>query len=478
MNTKIKAALLAGAVSALGATAHADGTATPDGTLTLYGITLYGTVDAGLQYQSHGAPQSDYFGPGSQELIAKQSASSEVIVGGNNLSQSKLGIRVKEDFGNGWAGIAKLEAAFNPWSGQLTDGPRSLTENNGKTAAFQSSAGSSSLAGQVFSGVAYLGVANAQFGTLTLGRNTGILHDGIAVYDPMGTAYAFSPIGNSGVAAGGGITEDRRLDNSVKYDLVAGSLHLGAQYQAKSEAHPGTAQEFVVGASFDNGSIDAYYMQRNDAVSLGALSAAQLTSISQVCSGTAVANIACVTDYSKALAGTVSDDTSYAVMGKYKFPSVKTTVFGGFEQIRYQNPTNPVAAGITSLGGYVLAAVNVQTGGAASSFPNTKQLTISWIGAKYSLSPKLEINGAYYRYDQNNYGAKGVKGWTSGCSSVASATCSGSENFIAVDTIYHATKRFDLYAGAMWNQVQGGLASGFTFATSTIDPTIGFRYNF
>jgi hypothetical protein len=30
----------------------------------------------------------------------------------------------------------------------------------------------------------------------------------------------------------------------------------------------------------------------------------------------------------------------------------------------------------------------------------------------------------------------------------------------------------------MWNQVQGGLAAGFAFATATIDPTIGFRYNF
>jgi predicted porin len=477
VNTKYKAALIVGAVSALSTAAYADNAPTPDGTLTWYGITLYGTVDAGIQYTAHGAPQSDYFGPGSQELIAKQSDSSEAIIGGNNLSQSKLGIKVKEDFGNGWSGVAKLESAFNPWSGQLTDGPRSLTENNGKAAGVQEAAGSSSLAGQLFASAAYLGISNAQFGTLTFGRNTGILHDGIAIYDPMGTSYAFSPIGNSGVAAGGGDTEDRRLDNSVKYDVLVGPLHLGAQFQSKSEAHPGTAQEFVVGASFDHGSIDAYYMQRNDAVSFGALSAAQLTSISQVCSGTAVANIACVTDYSKAVAGTVSDNTSYAVMGKYKFDAVNTTVFAGFEQIRYQNPSDPVGAGITGLGGYVVAAVNVQSG-ADSTYPNTKQLTISWIGAKYALSPKWEINGAYYRYDQNNYGATGYKGWTAGCSSTASALCSGSENFVSVDTIYHATKRFDLYAGAMWNQVQGGLAAGFAFATATIDPTIGFRYNF
>ena len=63
-------------------------------------------------------------------------------------------------------------------------------------------------------------------------------------------------------------------------------LHLGAQFQTKTSANPGTTQEFVVGANFPGGSVDAFYMQKNDAISAGALSAAQLTSIQGVCNGT------------------------------------------------------------------------------------------------------------------------------------------------------------------------------------------------
>src|SRR6202140_4682979 len=33
----------------------------PDNSLTMYGITLYGTVDIGLQYETHGTPVNDYF---------------------------------------------------------------------------------------------------------------------------------------------------------------------------------------------------------------------------------------------------------------------------------------------------------------------------------------------------------------------------------------------------------------------------------
>jgi predicted porin len=42
---------------------------------------------------------------------------------------------------------------------------------------------------------------------------------------------------------------------------------------------------------------------------------------------------------------------------------------------------------------------------------------------------------------------------------------------------YRFSKRFDVYAGAMWSSVVNGLASGYLH-TSTIDPTIGARFSF
>ena len=474
MNTNIKAALIAGAVTAaLSTTALADGAASTDGTLTWNGVTLYGTIDAGVQYNSAGSPQSDYFGPGSQELVAKNSRGSTANVGGNYLSQSKVGLKGKELIADGWSVVFKAESTFNPWSGQLTDGPRSQTSNNGKAAGVQNAAGDSSLAGQLFAGAAYIGVSNDTFGTVTFGRNTGILHDLIAVYDPQNNAYAFSPVGNSGTAAGVGDTEDRRLDDSVKYDVKIGSLHLGAQFQTKSASNPGTAQEFAVGYGFDGGSIDAFYAQKNDAIATASLAAADITTIGTVCAGTAsattTATYACSTDTSKTLAATISDNTATGILGKYKFAGTTATVYGGYEQIHYTNPSNAVAPGFTGLGGYIIAKVN------NAAFPSTKTLDISWLGVKYFVTPKWEVSGAYYRYDQNSY----ATGKNAGCSSAAvSGQCSGSENFVSFYADYHATKRFDVYAGAMWNQVQGGLANGFAYATSTIDPTLGFRYNF
>ena len=47
----------------------------------------------------------------------------------------------------------------------------------------------------------------------------------------MGAAQAFSLIGYSGTTAGGGDTEDRRLDQSVKYYAKYDWLHVGALYQ-------------------------------------------------------------------------------------------------------------------------------------------------------------------------------------------------------------------------------------------------------
>ncbi len=477
MKTTLAAAITISLMAAMSKTARADNVQTPDGPLTWNGITLYGTLDAGIQYQNAGAPQSDYFGPGTLALVSKQSNSSETTVGGNYMSHSKIGLKGQEEFGNGWSGVFRVQTDFNPWSGQITDGLRSLTANNGKATSAQATAGDSSQAGQLFDGVAYVGISNVQFGTLVFGRTLNLLADGISKYDPLGGSYAFSPIGYSGTAPGGGDTADKRLDSSAKYEVNAGLAHLGAQFQVKTSANPGTTWGLVAGIAFDGGSVDAFYNKKNDAISVGALSSAQLATIQGVCGGTAATGFACETDISKSLSGTISDNSTLGLMGKFSFPGKVATLNAGYEQIRYNNPSNLVLAGQTILGGYLLVAVNTQTG-ASASFPNTKRLSISWVGLKYAFTPQFDLTGALYRYDQNNYGATGVKGWTAGCSSNASGDCSGSENFISLVADYHFTKRFDTFAGAMWNQVQGGLASGFTLATSTVDPTLGFRYSF
>jgi predicted porin len=93
---------------------------------------------------------------------------------------------------------------------------------------------------------------------------------------------------------------------------------------------------------------------------------------------------------------------------------------------------------------------------------------------KYTVIGKLDLVGAYYGYKQNSYAA----GADAGCSSTIAGSCSGTENAVSLSADYRWTKRFDTYAGIMWTQVKDGLASGFDFNTSTVDPTIGVRWRF
>src|SRR6266404_2600474 len=102
-----------------------------DDSLTWHGITLYGIVDIGLQYDTHAAPFSDYFMAGSSDIVQKNSRSGIGGVTSNNLSQSRVGLQGTEplNFGD-WSGVFKLETFFNPASGQLSDALKSLTQNN------------------------------------------------------------------------------------------------------------------------------------------------------------------------------------------------------------------------------------------------------------------------------------------------------------------------------------------------------------
>ena len=85
-----------------------------------------------------------------------------------------------------------------------------------------------SRAGQFFNNVGYIGVSSASYGTLTVFRNTSLTADGVGAFDPMQASYAFSPIGFSGVVAGGGDTENSRYSTSVKYRFEIGDFHAAA----------------------------------------------------------------------------------------------------------------------------------------------------------------------------------------------------------------------------------------------------------
>jgi predicted porin len=433
-----------------------------DQSLTFWGITLYGIVDVGLTYETRGAPISDYFPAMTNDLIQKNSRQSIFTLNSNNLSQSRVGLKGLEPIGYGFSAVFRLETFFNPTSGNLSDGLKSLTINNGKALNQQSVGIDTSVAGQAFAGAAYLGLSHAQYGTLTFGRQLNLIADGVNKYDPMGASQAFSVIGLSGTAAGGGDTEDRRFDNSAKYLGQWGPVRFGALYQFNgSSGGVGNAYNFDLGFDYAGLSIDAYYLKKNQAIATVALSAAQVSEI------TDANNPKFIPGYSvsNSLSATISDNTVYAIMALYAWQDWK--FYGAYEHIQYANPSNLINPGQETIGGYILAFVN------NAAFPNDKILEVFWAGAKWSITPTLDLTAAIYGYHQNAY----ATGADAGCSTNAHGTCSGTLNAYSLAADWHFTKRFDAYAGAMWSGVKDGLSNGY-ISTTTIDPTIGVRFSF
>jgi predicted porin len=420
--------------------------------LTYAGVTLYGTVDLNVEYITHGAPLSSTWGPGLPSFIQNYSNKSIASVGGNGLSQSKIGLSGVEPLGFGdLTGVFRLETGFNPWSGRLVDAAASLVADNGRSAATKIASGDSSREGQAFQGAAYAGISSKLFGTLTFGRQNGLELDNLAKYDPQLQSQAFSPIGLSGNAGGLGNTESNRLDNSLKYVVQVGPGRFSYMHAFGNDGYvPGNANEVDVGADMYGFSADLLWGHISGAVAAASLSAAQL----------ATPGVA-----PNSLAATISDNTSWGANLSYNakeyFP---IKFYAGWERVKYANPKHADLAGTVGLGGYVL------------SFPNNTAFTInrimqySWIGARWTPVTQFELTAAYYQYNQKSNAANG-------CTNTSAATCAGELHDASLVADYHWTKRFDTYAGINYSLVQDGLASGFLFKNE-FSPAIGVRFNF
>jgi predicted porin len=475
--------LTAASVAQAQTTAATPSAPTTDDSLTWHGITLYGIIDIGLQNQTHGAPISDYFVAGSAETVQKNSNKSVTGVTPSNMSNSRIGLQGNEPIVGDWSGVFKLETFFNPQSGQISDAAKSLVQNNGRPLGTQAAPGNqvtgvdSSASGQTFI-QSLAGISSKTFGTFTFGRQNTVLADGVSKYDPNYASQAFSLIGISGTTAGGGDTQNRRLDDSLKYVgtygiPTGGAVHLEAQYKFNQSngGSSNTAYEVSFGAEYAGFSGDVYYSKINDAVALASLSAAQVAGLPGLCPDPIPAGGSCIAASSNnALAATISDNTTYAFMGLYNMGFLK--FFGGYEHIQYANPNTPLAAGF-NVAAYTVAYVNVQSG-PKSSFVNDKDLQVYWAGVRYSVLPQLDLVGAYYGYKQNAYGT----GADAGCNTNKAGTCSGTENVFSFDADYRLSKRFDAYIGSMYSGVKDGLASGFPYHTTDITTTMGVRFKF
>jgi predicted porin len=421
--------------------------------LTWNGITLYGTIDIGAGYQTHGVPFNGVYPNGVEHLISKNSNGPGYNWMPNGLGQSHVGIKGIETITGSWSFIFNFQTGFDPYTLQLANGPKSLVQNNTNPLDVQSANGDSSRAGQFFNTVAYGGLSNPTFGTLTVGRQDSLVLDGLGFYDAMAAAPAFSVIGASSTAAGTGETEDARYATSVQYGTHVGAFRMAALYQfggySQGNGSNG-AIEAQVGGDFGGLSFDIVASKVRDAVSLSNYAMSPLPA------GVSVDN----------LKATLSNNTSGVIMLRYKYRAV--TFYGGFEVIQFQNPSDAYAQGFTTLGGYTVLPGSVKT----TEYDIDKILRVFWIGAKYAVRDDLDVAAAAYHYNQNNFNAATC---TNG--GLSASSCAGTLDAVSAAIDYRVTKRLDMYAGVMWSKVTGGLASGY-LNFQNVGPTAGVRFQF
>ncbi len=469
---------------------------TLEGPLTFCGITVFGTFDAGIGWASHGAPvNSDlYFG---NVAVNKANRNGYFGIVPSGLSQTTLGIKGEEELLPGLAGIFYASTGINPQSGQLANAPGSLRDNNGLPLAAQSLNADGTRGGQPFNDQLYVGLSSKTFGELTFGRQKSLTNEVmVGKYDPAGGAYNYSLIGLSGTpVAGGGFTDDGRIDDVVKYKVAfpffgAGiGAHFGAMYKFASgsagyltPAMAGAGNPFCGNAfngnacntdnwawqldggfSWNNFNIDVAGGHFNQAVTYGALGTAPVLGLPT--------NIGL-----NGLSGTAANTSDIMVGANYTWNQFK--LFAGWAQDQINNPGSPIGVGAnTGQGAYTVLA------GTNTGFPNTKVLNTIWGGVKYAYNSQTEFTLAYYNESQNTYGtfANVSKGK---CVTVHQSDrpgyCSGDENFVSGYVDYHFTKRFDVYGGLTFSAVSGGMAGGYIFPGNQTDwaPTAGLRYTF
>ncbi|QQX84094.1 porin [Cupriavidus necator] len=180
----MKMKLFAAAVAALAA----------GGAYAQSSVTLYGVVDAGIEYQQNQ--------PNGHDVVRMTSG---------NLSGSRWGLRGVEDLGGGLKGVFVLESGFN-----LDDG-KSGNDN------------------RLFGRQAYVGLAS-QYGQLSLGRHQTPFYDFGLQFDPMAISNKYSITAQDAAFAS-------RADNSVKYIGTFGGLTASALYSAGANTGAGALGE-------------------------------------------------------------------------------------------------------------------------------------------------------------------------------------------------------------------------------------------
>ena len=422
--------------------------------LTYAGVTLYGTLDGGYGYETHGVRGNPSAGKVNYG-IQKNSNNTHWLWSPNALGTSVIGVKLEENLGYGWSLIGVVEVGFDPYSGMLINAPRSRADNNVNVLANQTANYDSSPAGQWDNSQGFIGVSNPVYGRLTFGRTNSLALDALTSYDPVGST-AFSPFGFTGSFAGFGNSPTVRPNTAFTYRLSFGNFRVGVQAQvggyAIGNASNGQYQG-QIGADFGDLSLDGIVNWTQDAAALSSYSGSPSSGY----------------DVNSVLKATLSNSAGVELMARYNWGRFR--FYGGYIYARLMNPSDDYPNGFPTIAEGIFVPPGAVT---SNAYDVNKIFNTVWTGVRYSVWSNLDLAAGVYYRTQNDY-LPPPSVCTGTGTSISSSKCAGSTGAVSFSLMKPV--RVDIYGGVMVSDVWGGFANGHLY-TQNVDPTVGLRIRF
>ncbi|PRC95136.1 porin [Solimicrobium silvestre] len=404
----MKKSLLALAVMSMATTfAHADTT-----------VQLYGILDEGFAHIEHSLPANDQFAfsLNPYNVTAQNQSSVNALVSGG-ASMSRWGIQGNEDLGGGMKTFFKLESAMNLGSGQIANNGQTVLNNANSLSTIS---GAAAINGQLFSRAAYVGLGDATWGSIELGRTTAFSFDQTSEFDPLHGSGLYSLIGFSGATGGGlGLTENSRLDNSLKYENKIGDVGFGLQYKIantnSSEADDvGSVLEGMLSYKSGSFSLEATASQAKNTPALS------------------------FKLFTNDVGLRVSDTSGYMLTAKFEV-TPQSTVRAGIERTSQSTPSSSNNWNTQITNYYGMSIAGLVTAKAFDPTWGSAVVTTAWIGEGYQFTDKFTLDAGYYNINNaaNNHNDQYTI------------------QALSMMADYSFTKHTDLYAGLMLAHYSG-----------------------
>ncbi len=437
-------------------------------------VQVYGILDTGIAHVDHALNFSDDFVVGTNPMLAKGVRTGATGMFNGGMSGTRFGIKASTDLVDGWKAVATLESGLNLPTGRISNAEESLAESGGK-----STAAASAVSGQLFARGAFVGLSHATYGTLTFGRQQNLMYDIMVPYDATGLSQLFSPDGFSGSFLGGGVTENSRVDSSVKYRVkLADAFTLSVLTKVSGTKGPDATaatgcNEFTL--EYASGPFGAYvgYQILNNGITYGTATNGSVVTVTTP-TGTASINSP------GTIKGTVVNTKDIQAGVKYKFSDVLLCF--GYQQFKFEDPSAGDAAYFASISngsqyayGQQVASYTTNSIGTAAGNPDKEQ-TMLHLTAAWDLTSSLKLMAGYYDVKVNDYSLNAP----------TSAKGSNKADYMSLIADYSFTKAFDAYVGLMSVKTSGNAinaANGWIAADgydTTKNTTYGFgiRYKF